>query len=141
MKNRTWEGFKEIFLGGYFPEEERECQVHDFIVLAQKNLSVADYQVEFTQLSTYAPYMVDTKSKKTRKFERDLRPSIRSRVISPTAKTYTEIGSRAITVEKDLAESASFMERRRRQSSNSSYQPNKRFRSGALCPQTSVPMV
>ena len=53
-----WEEFKEAFIGNYFPRERSEVNIKDFINLKQGNVSVEEYSLKFTMLSTYAPSLV-----------------------------------------------------------------------------------
>ncbi|WMV09048.1 hypothetical protein MTR67_002433 [Solanum verrucosum] len=53
-----WEKFKDAFLERLFPLEMREAKVLEFINLVQRNMSVKEYALNFTQLFRYAPAMV-----------------------------------------------------------------------------------
>ena len=46
--------------------------------LYQWSLSVAQYEIRFTDLSWHATYMVDTNEKKVRQFTHGLRPTFQS---------------------------------------------------------------
>ena len=50
-------------------QEKRE---DDFIRLRQGNLSVTEYETQFTRLSKFAPELVMTKQKRIRKFVQGL---------------------------------------------------------------------
>jgi len=43
----------------FFPRELREAKVREFLTLKQESMSVHEYNLKFTQLSCYAPEMVD----------------------------------------------------------------------------------
>ena len=55
----------------------------EFLTLRQGNISVAEYEVKFTQLSHYALAMVATERDRCRRFEEGLKYDIRSK-ITPT---------------------------------------------------------
>ena len=57
-RNPTWQKFKSMFLIYYVPEHYRLGKVKDFFDLSQGNMSVAEYQVKFMNLSHYAPEAV-----------------------------------------------------------------------------------
>ena len=60
----TWEVFKKTFLDRFFPRENREAKVVEFINLRQGGMGVLVYSLKFTQLSKYAPSLVsDPKDK------------------------------------------------------------------------------
>lgn len=48
--------------------------------LKQGNMSVVQYLSEFLKLSRYAKYHVNTKARKCRRFENDLRPVLKDKV-------------------------------------------------------------
>ncbi|KAH0670724.1 hypothetical protein KY285_025700 [Solanum tuberosum] len=54
-----WEVFKKAFLDRFFPQEKREVNVEEFINLCQGGMSVEEYSLKFTELSKYAPAMVE----------------------------------------------------------------------------------
>lgn len=53
------EVFKEEFLDMFFPIELREWNMQEFINLRQGGINVTEYSLKFTQLSKYAPTMVE----------------------------------------------------------------------------------
>ena len=53
----TWGAFKMTFLDSFFHLELRERKMQEFINLCQRNVSVKEYSLKFTQLSKYAPTM------------------------------------------------------------------------------------
>ena len=63
-----WEGFKEAFLGKYFPLEKRECKIEEFINLRQGNMSVEEYALKFSMLSRYAPSLVSNSREEMSRF-------------------------------------------------------------------------
>ena len=65
----TYEDFLCLFRNKYLPEVYREEKLREFLNLRQRTLSVADYEVKFTQLSHYAPMMVATERDRCRRFE------------------------------------------------------------------------
>ncbi|WMV18595.1 hypothetical protein MTR67_011980 [Solanum verrucosum] len=50
-----WGVFKTAFLDRFFPLELREQKLVEFMNLRQRNMSVKEYSLKFTQLSKYAP--------------------------------------------------------------------------------------
>ena len=54
----TWEIFKKAFLDRFFPREQREAKVEDFINLRQGGRSIMEYFVKFIKPSKYASFLV-----------------------------------------------------------------------------------
>ena len=76
---RPWDDFLYEFKEKYTPEVYRDQKQREFLNIAQRNLSVADYEEKFTQLSHYADFLVATERDKCRHFEEGLRYDIRPR--------------------------------------------------------------
>jgi len=75
----TWEGFREEFLGKYFPVDVRNKKEIEFLELKQGNMSVADYAAKFEELSRFCPNYNDVgaEGSKCVKFEGGLHPEIK----------------------------------------------------------------
>lgn len=76
----TWERFKQLFLEKYFPRFMRTQMDLKFLELKQNNMSVADYEAKFTELSRFVPEFVDTEEKKANRFQQGLKQWIQNRV-------------------------------------------------------------
>ncbi|MCI58225.1 pol polyprotein, partial [Trifolium medium] len=75
----TWARFKREFLTKYFPTDERNRKVVEFMELKQGNMSVSEYAAKFEELYHFAPHYntVEAKEDKCVKFENGLRPDIK----------------------------------------------------------------
>ena len=100
----TYTDFLREFRDRYIPEMYREEKMREFINLRQKSMTVAEYEVKFTQLSHYAPVMVSTERDKCRKFEDGLHYDIRSRLTLSDTRTYQDLRAAATRVERLLKE-------------------------------------
>ena len=78
----TWEFFVQEFRAKYVTEMYRESKWKRFLNLKQRNLSVAEYEKEFSRLSKYAPELVLTEAFWCRQFEDELHDSIK-RYLAP----------------------------------------------------------
>ena len=65
----TWDRFSQLFLEKYFPRFMENQMELKFLELKQNNLSVADYEAKFTELSRFVPELVSTKEKRARRFQ------------------------------------------------------------------------
>ena len=65
----TWEFFVEEFRAKYITKMYRESKWKQFLNLKQRNLSVAEYEKEFSNLNKYAPELVLTEAFRCRQFD------------------------------------------------------------------------
>ncbi|XP_028064290.1 uncharacterized protein LOC114267449 [Camellia sinensis] len=92
----NWAQSLEVFYEKYFPQCIQDRKVMEFEYLKQGNKTVAEYEVQFTKLACFTPYMVDTDYKKARKFERGLRDSILEKINVLKLQKYVDVLDRAI---------------------------------------------
>ena len=78
----SWEFFVQEFRAKYVSNMYRETKWKQFLNLKQKNLSVAEYEKEFSHLSKYALESVLTEAFRCRQFECGLNESIK-RYLAP----------------------------------------------------------
>ncbi|XP_022861777.1 uncharacterized protein LOC111382134 [Olea europaea var. sylvestris] len=79
----------------YFPQSLRDFKESEFLRLKHGNMSLIDYERKFDQLSRYALHLVDTKIKKTRRFEQGLNPDLSMILMSNRFTSYREMLERA----------------------------------------------
>ena len=128
----TWEFFIEEFRKQYVGRIYLSNMRREFHNLKQRQMSVTEYQREFTQLSKYASEMLVTKEKKCHKFEDGLNDYIRAYVIGFDHDDFFKIVTCALNVERVKKEEYDKKERRQGKKNtgkSSSYQhQNKKFR-------------
>ena len=73
----AWEFFVQEFRAKYVTEMYRETKWKQFLNLKQRNLSVAEYEKEFSHLSKYATELILTEAFRCRQFEDGLHDSIK----------------------------------------------------------------
>ena len=78
----TREFFVQEFRSKYVTEMYRDSKWKQFLNLKQRNLSVAEYEKEFSHLSKYAPELILTEAFRCRQFEDGLHDSIK-RYLAP----------------------------------------------------------
>ena len=79
-----WEFFVQEFRAKYVSNMYRETKWKQFLNLKQRNLSVAEYEKEFSHLSKYAPESVLTETFRCRQFEDGLNESIKRYLVPVT---------------------------------------------------------
>ena len=73
--------FQELFMGKYFPDTARHAKAQEFLELKQGTMTVMDYVARFMELARFADDYVATDMAKVRRFENELKLSIRGRVV------------------------------------------------------------
>ena len=73
----TWEFFVQEFKAKYVIDMYRESKWKQFLNMKQRNLFVAEYEKEFSNLSKYAPETVLIETFQCRQFEDGLHDSIK----------------------------------------------------------------
>ncbi|XP_030948929.1 uncharacterized protein LOC115972826 [Quercus lobata] len=97
----TWTIFLDAFYEKYFPESIRDEKEVEFMELIQGNKTVLQYEAKFTELARFAPHIVSDDVRKAKKFQRGLRPSIRTRMAALRLKAYSEVVETAKVVERE----------------------------------------
>ncbi|XP_074322831.1 uncharacterized protein LOC141659805 [Apium graveolens] len=96
----TWDDFLREFRDKYMPEIYRDEKQREFLTLKQGIMSVAEYEVNFTQLSHYAMAMVLTERDRCRHFEEGLKYDIRSKITPGDLRSYIDLRAAAIRAER-----------------------------------------
>lgn len=65
---------------------------------------MTEYPTRFTQLSLYAPNLVSIKTMRVWRFEHELRPAMRSRLLAMRLPMMAVVVERATLLERDLAD-------------------------------------
>ncbi|KAL8099164.1 hypothetical protein AgCh_031730 [Apium graveolens] len=97
----AWERFKEFFLEKYFPQFVQDQMKLKFLELKQGNMSAADYESKFEELSRFVPSYVDTNRKKAKRFQQGLKPWIRGKVAIFELDTYAGVVQKAMIAETE----------------------------------------
>ncbi|KAH7840521.1 hypothetical protein Vadar_018009 [Vaccinium darrowii] len=90
------------FEGGINPAAAYEWLAETKKIFKRGAMTVAGYDAEFTNLAKYGSHIIDTDSRKARKFEDGLLPEIRNVVRPLRLATYAEVLDRALLVEQGL---------------------------------------
>ncbi|XP_012482800.1 uncharacterized protein LOC105797361 [Gossypium raimondii] len=98
----TWELFQKEFQKKYVGELYIEDKKQDFLMLKQGNLSVVDYEREFSRLSRYATEFIPTEVDSCKRFLRGLRDEIKVQLASQRITEFVDLIERAKMVEQVL---------------------------------------
>ncbi|XP_030442978.2 uncharacterized protein LOC115665240 [Syzygium oleosum] len=91
----NWTAFAETFNGKYFSEIAREQKMVEFLRLRQNQMTVDQYEAEFSRLSKFAPRMVEDPVDRARRFRDSLKPELCSQLILLNLRDYNELYERA----------------------------------------------
>ncbi|XP_028066061.1 uncharacterized protein LOC114269008 [Camellia sinensis] len=100
----VWSKFLELFNEKYFPEAVRRQKQVDFLNFKQNDMSVAQYEAKFAELSRYASHQVAIEEDRVMLFENGLRSEIYVKVAILEMKTYSALASKALLAERGVEE-------------------------------------
>ncbi|XP_071906070.1 uncharacterized protein [Coffea arabica] len=126
-----WERITEIFAALNYTEERKvtfatfqfegaarswwnlEKREDDFIRCKQGAMSVAEYEVQFTKLSRFAPELIATEQRRVRRFVQGLNVELQESLAVVRIDTFAEAVERAQRVEVARAQVKSFQSKKR----------------------------
>ncbi|XP_052883440.1 uncharacterized protein LOC128292617 [Gossypium arboreum] len=98
----TWDLFQKEFQKKYIGELYIEEKKQEFLVLKQRNMSVLDYEREFSRLSRYALEYIPTEADSCKRFLRGLRDEIKIQLVSLRIIELANLVERAKMIEQVL---------------------------------------
>ncbi|XP_048132209.1 uncharacterized protein LOC125314295 [Rhodamnia argentea] len=100
----VWDTFVEAFNNKYFSRTAREQKMAEFFRLRQNQMTVDQYEAKFSELSKYAPRLIEDPEDRARRFGDGLKPEIKSVLAPFNLQDYDDLYERAPIVERDLGE-------------------------------------
>ncbi|MQL75649.1 hypothetical protein Taro_008018 [Colocasia esculenta] len=91
----AWDAFVRLFRAKFVPEHIQDKMEQEFLSLTQGSMTVLEYEARFSELSKYAPHIVEDERRKTKKFVMGLKPSLRTRLVAFDHRTLDEALSAA----------------------------------------------
>ena len=82
--------------------------------LEQRDLTVAQYEAKFTELSRFSPQLIATKEEKALKFQDGLKLYLKNKILILKLGVYLEVVDRALIAEKDNEELHQYREQQRK---------------------------
>ncbi|MQM23540.1 hypothetical protein Taro_056605 [Colocasia esculenta] len=86
----AWDAFVRLFRAKFVPEHIQDKMEQEFLSLTQGSMTVLEYEARFSELSKYAPHIVEDERRKTKKFVMGLKPSLRTRLVAFDHRTLDE---------------------------------------------------
>ncbi|XP_071901009.1 uncharacterized protein [Coffea arabica] len=110
---RTWANFTREFNAKFLPPLIQEKREDDFIKCRQGAVSVAEYEIQFTKLSRFAPELVATEQRRVRRFVQGLNVEIQEGLAAVRIDTFADAVERDQRVEVARAQVKSFQANKR----------------------------
>ncbi|MQL68415.1 hypothetical protein Taro_000676 [Colocasia esculenta] len=98
----AWGAFVRLFRAKFVPEHIQDKMEQEFLSLTQGSMTVLEYEARFSELSKYAPHIVEDERRKTKKFVMGLKPSLRTRLMAFDHRTLDEALSAACRQEGEM---------------------------------------
>ncbi|MQL93974.1 hypothetical protein Taro_026624 [Colocasia esculenta] len=98
----AWDAFVRLFRAKFVPEHIQDKMEQEFLSLTQGSMTVLEYEARFSELSKYAPHIVEDERRKTKKFVMGLKPSLRTRLVAFDHRTLDEALSAACRQEGEM---------------------------------------
>jgi hypothetical protein len=95
----TWQQFKDLFYEKYYPKAVIDRKREEFLHLRQNNMTVMEYEVQFTHLVQFSGGWITNEREKATRFIFGLKPKIRQAVASSGAHMYRDAVERALGFE------------------------------------------
>lgn len=91
----VWDAFLRAFNEKYFSGSAREQKMEEFQRLHQWTITIDQYEVKFTELSQYAPRLIEDLEEKARSFKSGLHLELKQPLIPLDMKEYREVYNQA----------------------------------------------
>ncbi|XP_010650244.1 uncharacterized protein LOC100244253 [Vitis vinifera] len=127
----VWSQFREVFYKKYFPDNVRRQKVGEFVHLEQRNLTMAQYEAKFTELSHFTPQLIATEEEKVLKFQDGLKPYLKNKISILKLNVYSEVVDRALIAENDNEELHQYREQQRKKNRNDGAHGNQAQKNSA----------
>ena len=135
LETMTWGEFRELFMGKFFLASTRHAKAREFLELKQGDMIMLEYVAKFTELARFGDDYMAIDIAKVRKFEDDLKLSIRGKIVGFLLQDIDSMVRTAMTIEREIDNAQSIRvagASKKRKKSHSSYSSRKKQR-------TSVP--
>ena len=104
LEAMTWAEFQDLFMCTYVPET---AKAQEFLELKQGAMTVMDYVTRFTELARFIDDYVATDMAKVRRFENELKLSIRARIVGLRLRDMDSMVGTSLTIEREIEDARS----------------------------------
>ena len=99
LETMTWDDFRRLFMGKYFPASARHAKARESLNLRQGTMTVLEYVAKFIELARFEDDYVATDAAKVRRFEDGLKLSIRGKIVGHNLQDMDLIVSTTLIIE------------------------------------------
>ena len=103
----TWEEFRELFMGKFFPASARHAKAREFLELKQGTMTVLEYVAKFTELAHFGDDYVASNMAKVRNFEDGLKLSIRGKIVRLLLQDMDFMVRTVLAIEREICDARS----------------------------------
>ena len=107
LEAMTWEEFRELFMGKFFPASSRHTKAQEFLQLKQGTMTVPEYVAEFTELARFRDDYVASDMAKVRKFKDGLKLSIQGKIVGLLLQDMDSMVRTALVIEREIDDARS----------------------------------
>ena len=107
LETMTWDDFRTLFMGKYFPASARHANAREFLELRQGAMTVLEYVARFTELARFGDDYVATDEAKVRKFEDGLKLSIWGNIVGHNLQDMDSMVSTALIIKREVDDARS----------------------------------
>ena len=98
----TWDDFRRLFMGKYFPSSARHAKAQEFLELRHGTMTVLEYVARFTKFACFGDDYVATDTAKIRRFEDGLKLSIRGKIVGHNLKDMDSMVSKTLIIKGEI---------------------------------------
>ena len=135
LETMTWEEFRELLMGKFFPASVRHAKAREFLELKQGSMTVLEYVAKFIELARFGDDYVTTDMAKVRKSEDGLKLSIWSKIMGLLLQDMDSMVRTTMAIEKEVEDAQSIRDAgasvKRKESQPSSSSSGKKQRISA----------
>jgi len=99
-----WDKFKEMIKDNFYPISLQKAKENEFMQLQQGDLRVLEYASKFMELSRFSPAFVADERLKMNRFEAELNPIIKERMLVRQYASYVGLYDMVVNVERAMKE-------------------------------------
>ena len=107
LEAMTWEEFRELFMGKFFPASSRHTKAQEFLQLKQGTMTVPEYVAKFTELARFRDDYVALDMAKVRKFKDGLKLSIQGKIVGLLLQDMDSMVRTALIIEREIDDARS----------------------------------
>ena len=107
LEPMTWAEFHELFMGKCFLATARYAKAQEFLEMKQGAMTVIEYVAKFTELARFTDDYVATDRAKVRRFENELRLSIRGKIVGLRLQDMDSMVGTVMTIKREMEDARS----------------------------------